>query len=62
MWGPVDVGHVILGAALVIVITSRLRRQHRSRFGLTFTIRRHTDDDESVVRDRQADTDDDAPQ
>lgn len=54
----IDVGHVVLAAALVIAVVDRLRTRHRRRFGLTITVERHTLDEADTDRKRK-DTDHD---
>jgi hypothetical protein len=58
MLGPVDAGHVILGAALIIVLTSHLRRRHRGQFGLTIVVKRDTTDESTSDRHGPDDGDD----
>jgi hypothetical protein len=52
-----DAGHVVLAAALAIVIANQLRTRHRRRFGLTITVERSTLDEADSGRKRK-DTDD----
>jgi hypothetical protein len=47
----VDIGHVILGALVIVIAVAKLRTHHARKFGLTIVIEREGEDEAESTRD-----------
>lgn len=46
-----DIGHVILGALVIVIAVAKLRTRHARKFGLTIVIEREGEDEAESSRE-----------